>query len=112
MDNVLARVHALAEAQHSMISLDQIKGCGGSGKWAERRALEGLIVRDGPAVFRMPGVPRSFLTDAMGAVLSCRGLAVVSHRSAAFLHGIEPVREPVRFAASPSRPGARIHRVT
>lgn len=116
MDAVLVRVHALAEAQHSMINIDQMMGCGASPKWISRRTNDGLILRDGPSVFRMPGVPRTFLTRAMGAVLSCKGLAFVSHRSAAYLHGFESVLEPLaveitvpRHLRPRCRTGLRVH---
>jgi hypothetical protein len=116
MDAVLRRVHALAEEQHSVINIDQLLSCGASRAWIARRARDGLILRDGPAVFRMPGVPRTFLTRAMAAVLSCRSPAVVSHRSAAFLHGIETVLEPLtveitvpRHRRPRSRRGIRVH---
>jgi hypothetical protein len=116
VDKVLLRVQALAEEQHSMISIDQMLGCGASRKWVERRANDGLILRDGPSVFRMPGVRRNFLSRAMGAVLSCKGLVVVSHRSAALLHGFERVHEPVsveitvpRHHRPRGRMGVRVH---
>jgi hypothetical protein len=116
MDEVLLRVQALAEEQHSMVSIKQMMGRGASRKWIQRRANDGLIIRDGPSVFRMPGVPRTFLNRAMGAVLSSRGPAVVSHRSAAFLHGFERVLEPVtveitvpRHRRPRHRTGIRVH---
>ena len=64
MDAVLRRVHAVAEEQHSMINIDQVMACGASRAWIARRVSNGLIVPDGPSVFRMPGVPRTFLTQA------------------------------------------------
>ena len=78
---------------------------------------DGFIVRDGPSVFRMGGVPRTFLNRAMAAVLSSKAPALVSHRSAAYLHGFERIGEPVlgrdhRAAAPPApapQPGVRVH---
>ena len=116
MDEVLLRVRALAEQQHSMVNIEQMMGCGASRKWIERRAADGLIVRDGPAVFRMPGVRRTYRTRAMAAVLSSRAPALVSHRSAAYLHGFERVLEPLsvemtvpRHRRPRARAGIRVH---
>lgn len=116
MDEVLLRIHAVAQEQHSMVSIEQMMMCGASPTWIARRSNNGLILRDGPSVFRMPGVPRTFLTRAMGAVLSCKAPAVVSHRSAAYLHGFENVLEPMsveitvpRHRRPRSRTGLRVH---
>jgi hypothetical protein len=94
MDEVLQRVYARAEEQHSMINIEQMRGCGASRKWIERRAADGLIIREAPSVFRIPGVPRTFLNRASAAVLSCKAPTLVSHRSAAYLHGFEHIDEP------------------
>jgi hypothetical protein len=116
VDEVLRKVQALAEEQHSMVSAWQMFGCGANRMWVSRRAAEGIIVRDGPSVYRMGGVPRTFANRAMGAVLSCPGPALVSHRSAAHLHGFEHVLEPLaveitvpRPRRPRKRPGLRIH---
>lgn len=116
MDPVLGRVQKVAEAQHSVVSSDQMRVCGASGIWITRSVRKGIIERDGPAVYRMGGVARTFETEAMAAVLSVRGPALVSHRSAAFLHGIEPVLEPVtleitvpRHRRPRHRMGIRVH---
>lgn len=94
MDEVLLRVQALAEKQHSVVSLDDMRKCGANRMWVLRRAEEGFIIRIGPSVYRMGGVRRRFENRAMAAVLSSRGPVLVSHRSAAFLHGFERIAEP------------------
>lgn len=116
MDEILQRVYARAENQHSMISIEQMRGCGASRKWIERRTADGLIIREGPSVFRIPGVPRTFLNRASAAVLSCKAPALVSHRSAAFLHGFERIDEPTtveitvpRHRRPRARLGIRVH---
>lgn len=116
MDSVLLRIQALAEEQHSVVDVDQMVSCGASRTWIARRTAEGFIVRDGPSVYRMPGVRRTFETSAMSAVLSARGPVLVSHRSAAFLHGFERVLEPLRVEITVPRhrrprrrPGVRVH---
>ncbi len=116
MDAVLLEVQALAEEQHSVVSVEQMMECGASRTWIARRAADGFILREGPSVWRIAGVRRTFETQAMAAVLSVRGPALVSHRSAAFLHGIEPVLEPVtleivvpRHRRPRRRMGIRVH---
>ena len=116
MDEVLQRVYARAEEQHSMINIQQIIGCGASRKWIERRTADGLIIREGPSVFRMPGVPRTFLNQASAVVLSSKAPALVSHRSAAYLHGFEQIDEPAsveitvpRHRRPRARTGVKVH---
>jgi|GEM_PF-293052 len=116
MDEVLARVQACASTQHSLISSDQMYGCGASSIWVTRRERDGVIVRIGPSVYRMGGVPETFRNRAMAAVLSCRGPALVSHRSAAHLLGFERVFEPPavtitvpRHRRPRPRPGIKVH---
>ena len=64
MDEVLALVQELAASQHSVISSDQMNACGASGTWITRTEHKGVIVRDGPAVYRMGGVPTEPLRTA------------------------------------------------
>jgi hypothetical protein len=116
VDDVLLKVQALAEEQHSMVSIQQMFDCGGNRKWILRRAQDGYIVKDGPSAFRMGGVPRTFLTKAMSAVLSSKGPVLLSHRSAAHLLGFERVGEPVTIEITVPRhrrprrqPGIRVH---
>ncbi|HZI38703.1 MAG TPA: hypothetical protein VFF24_10390 [Acidimicrobiia bacterium] len=111
MDEVLQRVYGRAEQQHSMIAIEQMMGCGASRKWIERRTADRLIIRDGPSVFRIPGVPQTFLNRASAAVLSPKGPVLVSHRSAAYLHGFERIDEPTSVELTVPRhrrPRARI----
>lgn len=119
MDEVLALVQKTAATQHSIISSDQMNACGASGTWINRSERKGVIVRDGPAVYRMGGVPRTFENRAMAAVLSARGPALVSHVSAAYLHGFERVLEAntvhitvPRHRRPRRRLGIRIHEST
>jgi hypothetical protein len=116
MDPVLRRVQEIAESQQSVISSEQMYEQGASGIWITRATRKGVIVRDGPAVYRIGGVARTFPARAMSAVLSARGSALVSHRSAAFLHGFERVLEPLtveitvpRHRRPRHRLGIRVH---
>jgi very-short-patch-repair endonuclease len=116
VDDVLIQVLALAEEQHSVVSVEQMLGCGANRMWICRRSANGIIVKAGPAAYRVGGVKPTFLNRAMAAVLSCRAPVFVSHRSAAFLHGIEPVLEPLtveitvpRHRRPRGRAGVRVH---
>jgi hypothetical protein len=94
MDDVLAQVQACAEEQHSVVSTAQMTKCGATSSWISRRVKEGVIVRVGPSAYRIAGVRRAFENRAMAAVLSARSPALVSHRSAAYLHGFENLGVP------------------
>ena len=94
MDDVLRGVRARAKQQYSMINVAQMLECGANHAWINRRTADGHIVRLGPSAYGMAGVPLTFKRRAMASVLSVRGSALVSHRSAAHLHGFERVFEP------------------
>jgi hypothetical protein len=85
-------------------------GCGATRTWIARRAQERFIIREGPSAYRMAGVRRTFETRAMAAVLSARGSALVSHTSAAYLHGFERVLEPIRVEITVPRHRRPRHR--
>ena len=79
---------ALAERQHALVTLPQLQllGLGRSG--VSRRASSGRLYRIHRGVY---AVGRPHLTQHghwMAAVLACGPKAVLSHRSAAALHGI------------------------
>ena len=116
MDEVLLKVQSLAETQHSKVSVKQMYECGATKSWIWRRAHHGFIVPDGPSTYRMAGIRETFLSRAMSAVLSCQGPALVSHVSAAYLHGFERVPEPLRVEITVprhrrprARSGIRVH---
>jgi hypothetical protein len=96
VDDVLIKVQGLAEAQHSVVNIKQMYECGATKSWIWRRVKDGFIVPDGPSTYRMAGAASTFLTRTMSAFLSCQGPALVSHVSAAYLHGFERVLEPIR----------------
>ena len=67
-----------------------------AGTWIARQ-VEGVIIRRiGPSAYRVAGVRKAFENRAMAAILSARAPALVSHRSAAYLHGFEKVGIPGR----------------
>jgi hypothetical protein len=93
-DEVLLRVQGWAEDQHSVVSTDDMGACGATRAWINRAKQEGIIIRVGPSAYRFAGVKRTFENRAMGAVLSARAPALVSHLSAAYLHGFEQIGVP------------------
>jgi predicted transcriptional regulator of viral defense system len=116
MDEIRSRVQARAEQQHSMISTEQMLACGAKYMWIKRAADRGHIVREGPSVYRMGGVRKTFESRAMATVLSARGPVLVSHRSAAYLHGFERIAEPAfvditvpRHRRPRARTGVKVH---
>jgi hypothetical protein len=94
MDQVLADVQARAEMQHSVISAEQMEDCGASSTWISRQVRKGIIERLAPSVYRFGGGCWTFESRALAAALSARGPALVSHRSAAYLHGFERIAVP------------------
>lgn len=116
VDDVLRRVMALAETQHSVVTLDDMRTCGADKSWVYRQVKVGMIHRLGPSTYGVAGIRRSFVDRAMAVVASVRGPALVSHRSAAYLHGFERVLEPLsveitvpRHRRPQPRPGTKVH---
>lgn len=81
---------ALAARQHGVLSITQARRLGLTEATVRRRCGSGQLVPVQPGVFRHAAHPDSWHSRLMAACLSTGGLA--SHRSAAVLLGIEPVR--------------------
>lgn len=80
---------ALALSQHGVVSLAQLADRGMSARAVQKRARTGHLHRIHQGVYGL--VPRPFLRlhgRLLAAVLACGPGAVVSHRSAAELHGL------------------------
>jgi hypothetical protein len=120
MDKILVAVQAIASRQHGVISGEQMVEAGASRKWVSRRMATGVLIRVSPAVYRFGGVRPSFDNKAMAAVLSARGPGLISHRSAAYLHGIGQTGvipgfvdlTVPRHRRPRSRPGLDVHEST
>jgi very-short-patch-repair endonuclease len=110
-----ALIAELAERQHGLVTLPQLQllGLGRSG--ASRRASNGRLHRVHRGVY---AVGRPHLTQHgrwLAAVLACGPQAVLSHRSAAALHGIRRDNRANTDVTLPSksvrpRPGIEVHR--
>jgi predicted transcriptional regulator of viral defense system len=107
-----------ALAQHGVIALHQLRALGLSARTVQNRVAAGRLHRIHRGVYSL--VPRQLLTREglyMAAVLACGPGAVLSHRSAARLHGLRnygyhriEVTVPKRSARTHS--GVAVHRST
>jgi very-short-patch-repair endonuclease len=110
-DVTIARV---AEAQHNVISLTQLKALGISGAGVRKRAANGRLYRIHRGVYAVGHGRLTREGHWMAAVLAYGPSAMLSHRSAAALWGLRPdnraktdVSVPSRSARS--RPGIDVH---
>ena len=78
----------LFRRQHGVVSLRQMRPIGLTPDTVRTMARRGDVRNVGVGVYRHEAVAPSWLSDLMGAVLWTEG--VVSHRSAARLHRLEP----------------------
>ena len=111
-------ISALAAGQHLVFSLEQLRAFGITAASVRARAATGRLHRQYRGVYSL--VPPQLLTREgrwMAAVLACGAGAVLSHQSAAALHGLRPyggvkidVTVPTR--STRRQPGVRVHRST
>jgi hypothetical protein len=114
LDVLIAR---LAERQHGVVSLPQLQSLGLSARAVRDRVAAGRLTRIHRGVY---AVGHSRLTQRghwIAAVLAYGPTALLSHRSAAALHGIRPDNRPKIEVTLPSpsarsRPGIDVHRST
>ncbi len=92
----LGRALARASTQHGLITAAQCRDVGLSRHTVHRLAAKGVLTCEAPGVYRFTGVPRTWHGRALCAVLAAGPGAVVSHRSAAFLWGLEGFVAPGR----------------
>jgi hypothetical protein len=115
MDDYAEILHELGRAQHSAASWNQMRDGGIPEDWIIRETRHGRIIREGPSVYRPWGVKRHWKMRASAAVLSARAPALISHRSAAWLYGIDEHQPGIIDVTVPrhrrprSRPGVQFH---
>jgi hypothetical protein len=108
-------VHDFGCKQHSVVTRRQLRAVGMSDDDIDQELAAHRIVREAPGAFRPWGVKRSWYLRASAAVLSARAPALVSHRSAAWLHGIDEHMPGIiditvpRHRRPRSRPGVQFH---
>lgn len=109
-----AKVAALAASQDAVVALGQLTALGLSDSGVRKRAAAGRLHRLHRGVYSL--VPPQLLSvrgTLRAAVLACGPGCAVSHRAAAFLHGlIAAVPRSVDVVAPTHRvaPGIRVHR--
>ena len=94
-------VDSIAERQHGIATLDQLRKAGLTRKMVRHRVRKGRFTRLYRGVYRV-GPRLSVQADEMAAVLACGPRAVLSHRSAAALWELLP--SPRRRGTSASMP--------
>lgn len=117
-------VNRIAERQHGIVTLDQLREAGLSRQMVRHRVRKGRFTRMHRGVYRV-GPRLSMRADEMAAVLACGARAVLSHRSAAALWEIlpSPRRDGSPASMAPevsvfrsdrgvAAPGILAHRVT
>lgn len=109
-------VAGLAASQHGVVTRVQAAGCGLTPKMIRARKAVGQLREPYPGVIEVGPATASWHTDLMAGVLAGGPEAVVSHRPAARLHGLdgfddEIVELSVAGARHPRLPGVEIHRV-
>jgi hypothetical protein len=113
-----AQVSALAVRQHAVFSLAQLMALGLGASTVHKRVASARLHRIHRAVYSL--VPRELLTRNgrfMAAVLACGEGAVLSHRSAAWLHDLRPTARADIEVTVPGRStrrqdGIEVHRST
>jgi hypothetical protein len=101
-------VAALGAVQHCVFDLNQLRGLGLSESAVRKRAARSRLHRIHHTVYSL--VPRALLTRRghwMAAVLACGPGAVLSHRTAAALHGIRDTQRAKIDVAVPRRSALR-----
>jgi very-short-patch-repair endonuclease len=111
-----ARMAIVAGAQHDVLTHAQLRDLGYSASAIQRLVRSGRVRRLHRGVYLLGHRPPTERSRLFAAVLASGTEAVVSHRSAASLHGLLPWRESVVDVTSPREPpthrGVRGHRTT
>jgi hypothetical protein len=116
------RLIKLAEGQHGLFSLDQVRAQLKDLDERKREEAVRWLRRSGkykriyPSVYALPGVPASWEQRAQAALLVGGKKSVLSHQTAAGLHGLEGFKTggAIHVAVPPNRnmvtPGIKVHR--
>lgn len=108
-----AAIAELAARQHGVVAHRQLLGIGASGSAIGRRAARGALHRVHRGVYAVGHPAVSLQGRWMAAVLSAGEAAILSHQTAAFLHGLLPAAgPPIHVTArkrKPGEPGILVH---
>jgi len=108
-------VNSFGRDQHSVVTRRQLRSVGRTDDEIDQELSTGRLLREGPGAFRPWGVKRDWKMRASAAVLSARAPALISHRSAAWLYGIDEHQPGIiditvpRHRRPKSRPGVQFH---
>ena len=104
----------LAATQHGVVACKQLVDRGVPRRAIEHRLAAGRLIRVHAGVYRLAGIEPSPLQVLMAASLAGGGGAVVSHRGAAFLHGLSGVEPHPEISVgahrAPHAVGVVVHR--
>lgn len=95
----------MAERQHGVIALDQLRAAGLTASAVRDRAAAGRLHRVHAGVYSVGHRPLSLDSRRMAAVLACGPDAVLSHRAAAALWRLRPERQGSIDVTAPNRRG-------
>ena len=117
MEALPARMAAVAATQHAHITLDQLADLKVTRHQREHLLACGQIVRVRRDVYRLNGAPSTWQSRIAAALLAAGPDAVVSHRSAAALYGLDGFdQQSIVHVSVPARraprkaSGVRYHR--
>jgi very-short-patch-repair endonuclease len=114
--SVVARMAPVAERQHAVAHLRQLRELGIEKARLEHAVAAGTLERARPEVYRLPGSPPTWRQQLMAAVLDGGEGAAASHRAAARLlrmaHRDAPELVEISVASTQSgrMPGVIVHR--
>jgi predicted transcriptional regulator of viral defense system len=107
-----ARIARLAERQHGVVSLTQLKALGLSASGARKRVNAGRLHRVHSGVFAVGHARLDVRGRRMAAVLACGPGAVLSHRTAADALGLLPYAGARIDVTVPRRHPIRVRGIT
>lgn len=93
----LPRALAVAARHHSLITAAQCRSVGLSRAAVKRLVDRGVWTREAPGLYRVAGAPRTWRGRALAIALTAGDGALVSHRSAAHLWGLQGFAPPGRI---------------
>jgi predicted transcriptional regulator of viral defense system len=103
-------VHRFGREQHSIVTRRQLRAVDTSDNEIDHELRRQRLFREAPGAFRPWGVKRTWHMRASAALLSARAPALISHRSAAWLYGLDEHMPGIIDITVPRhrRPRARI----
>src|SRR5215218_2957368 len=102
MSNVKqAAVASIAEAQHGVFSLDDLREQRVNKHEIRRRVADGTWARRYDSVYMVAGAPSTWRSELFAACLAGGRRAVASHRSAAALHDLPGTRTDISEITCP-----------